>query len=91
MIHLFEKHLNQSNLAENTQSAYLFAVKQYHKKFDQLSKINLQRYKVFLIENYKPQTVNLRLRAINYYLEFIKKKNGNYPLLKFNKNHFWKM
>ncbi|HDZ6874540.1 TPA: tyrosine-type recombinase/integrase [Mannheimia haemolytica] len=88
MIHLFEKHLNQSNLAENTQSAYLFAVKQYHKKFDQLSKINLQRYKVFLIENYKPQTVNLRLRAINYYLEFIKKEKWKLSFVKVQQKPF---
>lgn len=41
MFNLFEKYLNQSNLAENTQTAYIFAIKQYHKKFAELSRINL--------------------------------------------------
>lgn len=88
MFNLFEKYLNQSNLAENTQTAYIFAIKQYYKKFAELSKINLQRYKVFLIENYKPQTVNLRLRAINYYLEFIKKEKWKLSFIKVQQKPF---
>ena len=35
---------------------------------------NLREYKYFLMENYKPQTVNLRIRAINCYLESIHKE-----------------
>lgn len=88
MFNLFEKYLNQSNLAENTQTAYIFAIKQYHKKFAELSRINLQRYKVFLIENYKPQTVNLRLRAINYYLEFMKKEKWKLSFIKVQQKPF---
>lgn len=88
MFNLFEKHLSQSHLAENTKSAYLFAVKQFHKKFIEISKINLQRYKIFLIENYKPQTVNLRLRAINCYLEFIKKEKWKLSFIKVQQKPF---
>lgn len=88
MIKLFENHLYQSNLAENTKTAYLFAVKQYHKNFSELSKINLQRYKIFLIENYKPQTVNLRIRAINFYLEFIKKEKWQLSFVRVQQKPF---
>lgn len=65
----FEGFLRRTNLAENTIKAYLYAVKQYCGRYDKVSKANLQKYKLFLIETYKPKTVNLRIRAVNCYLE----------------------
>ncbi|HIX15937.1 MAG TPA: site-specific integrase [Candidatus Hungatella pullicola] len=67
----FEGFLQRSNLAENTIRAYTYAVKQYCSMYDKLTKSNLQKYKLFLLENYKPKTVNLRIRAINCWLEFL--------------------
>ena len=60
-------------MAQNTISAYLYAVKEFDSKFKELNKKNLLVYKTFLIESYKPKTVNLRLQAINKYLDFIGK------------------
>lgn len=88
MLSTFEKHLYQTNLAENTKLAYLFAVKQFHEKFSDISKLNFQRYKMFLIENYKPQTINLRLRAINCYLEFLKKEKWRLSFVKVQQKPF---
>lgn len=68
MIEEFERHLRGTNLSENTISSYLFALRQYSSQYDGITKKNLRAYKVWLIENYKPKTVNLRLRAINCYL-----------------------
>ena len=65
MIEEFERHLRGTNLSENTISSYLFAIRQYSSQYDGIKKKNLRAYKVWLIENYKPKTVNLRLRAIN--------------------------
>lgn len=67
----FEGFLRGTNLAENTVKAYLYAVKQYCGRYEKMSRGNLQKYKLFLIETYKPKTVNLRIRAINCYLEGI--------------------
>lgn len=88
MIKSFEHYLSRTHLAENTKSAYLFAIKQYQNNFSEVSKVNLQCYKIFLIENYKPQTVNLRLRAINCYLEFIKKEKWKLPFVKVQQKPF---
>jgi len=88
MIDLFEKYLKGTNLAENTTKAYLFALRQYSKKWDSISKKNLREYKVFLIEMYKPKTVNLRLRAINCYLECIGKRNLKVQFVKVQQNAF---
>ena len=88
MIDLFEKYLKGTNLAENTISAYLFALRQYNEQWDSISKKNLRDYKIFLIEKYKPKTVNLRLRAINCYLESISKANLKMQFIKVQQKAF---
>lgn len=82
MIEDFEKYLKGTNLADNTIAAYLFAIRQYSEQFDGISKKNLRDFKVFLIEKYKPKTVNLRLRAVNCYLESIGKNSLKMPFVK---------
>ncbi|WP_439256774.1 tyrosine-type recombinase/integrase [Lonepinella sp. BR2271] len=88
MIKSYQQHLMQSNLAKNTVSAYLFAVKQYFHLFPEINKSNLKEYKVYLIEHFKPQTVNLRLRSINCYLEFIKKAKWKMSFVKVQQKPF---
>jgi site-specific recombinase xerD len=70
----FERHLRDTDLSENTITSYLFAVRQFSGQYSGVTLKNLRAYKMWLIENYKPQTVNLRLRAINCYLESIGKE-----------------
>lgn len=72
-VNSFETVLRQANMAQNTIMAYLYAVKNFDSKFKELNKKNLLVYKTFLIETYKPKTVNLRIQAINKYLDFIGK------------------
>ncbi|MGX2970735.1 tyrosine-type recombinase/integrase, partial [Ursidibacter sp. B-7004-1] len=43
---------------------------------------------LFLIEKYKPQTINLRIRAINFYLEFIKKEKLKLSFVKVQQRTF---
>lgn len=84
----FERHLRGSNLSENTISSYVFAVKQYGEQYSEITKKNLKQYKVWLIENYKPKTVNLRLRAINCYLESIGKESWKMPFVRVQQKVF---
>jgi len=88
MIENFEKYLKSTNLAENTIAAYLFALRQYNEQWDSISKKNLRDFKVYLIEKYKPKTVNLRLRAINCYLESIGKSNLKIPFVRIQQKTF---
>ena len=78
----FERHLRESNLSENTISSYMFAIKQYGQQYDDVTQKKLREYKVWLIENYKPKTVNLRLRALNCYLESIGKEKLKLPFVR---------
>lgn len=84
----FERHLRDENLSDNTIASYLFAVKQFNEQYDAITLKNLRAYKVWLIENYKPKTVNLRLRAINCYLESIGKDKWKMPFVKVQQKSF---
>ena len=88
MIKEFERHLRETNLSENTIASYLFAVRQYSEQYDGITQKNLKAYKVWLIENYKPKTVNLRLRAINCYLESIGKAKWKMPFIRVQQKAF---
>lgn len=70
----FEMLLVQANMARNTVAAYMYAVREYYKRHEELNKRNLLVYKTYLIETYKPKTVNLRIQAINKYLEYMDKQ-----------------
>lgn len=65
----FIRHLRERNLSASTICVYRFAVEQFYRLYPQLTSRNLQLYKVYLLEHYKPQTVNLRLRALNCFME----------------------
>ena len=69
----FEEFLSQGNMAKNTISAYLYATKEFGSRHKELNKRNLLVYKTYLIETYKPKTVNLRIQALNKYLVFVGK------------------
>ena len=88
MIEEFERHLRGTNLSENTISSYLFAVRQYNDQYGEATQRNLRAYKVWLIENYKPKTVNLRLRAINCYLESAGKEKWKLSFVRVQQKSF---
>lgn len=88
MIENFERHLREQNLAENTISAYLRSLKQFQELYGKLTKKNLDSYKLWLTENYKPKTVNLRIRAMNCYLESIGKEKWHLGIVKVQQKTF---
>lgn len=66
----FELELRKRGLAENTLQSYLFTINYYQERYE-LNLEGLLEYKGYLIEHYKPKTVNLRIQALNTYLKFI--------------------
>ncbi len=88
MIEKFKKYLKETNLSENTISSYLFALKQYCAQYDKVTKANIKSYKVWLMEHYKPKTVNLRLRAINCFLESMGKDSYKQVFVKVQQKTF---
>lgn len=88
MINEFERHMRGQNLSENTISAYLFAIRQFGEHYSVVNLKNLRSYKAWLIENYKPQTVNLRLSAINCYLQSLGKEKWKLAFIKIQQKTF---
>ena len=84
----FEEHLRKSNLSENTITSYLWTVEYYHSHYDTTSKENLLAYKGYLMEFYKPKTVNLRIQAINKYLVYLGKDKLQLKAVKVQQKNF---
>ncbi len=74
----FEAYLIRRELAANTIHAYVCAARQFLERYGILNQENVSLYKCFLLDHYKPQTVNLRIRAINCYMEFL--HHDSHPL-----------
>lgn len=84
----FEEYLHKANLSKNTIVTYLFTLSQFSKRFTSITQLSLRQYKLWLIEQYKPATVNLRIRAMNCYLEFIGKDELKMTCVKVQQNPF---
>lgn len=67
----FQAFLQFQNKSDHTIRAYLFALRQFFELYPTVNHENLLLYKCYLIDHYKPQTVNLRIRAMNCYVEFL--------------------
>lgn len=88
MVTKFKDYLVKNNLTENTVRSYEWTVKYFTKHYSAVNKKNLLSYKGYLVENFKPQTVNLRLQAINKYLEFIKQEKLKMKFVKVQQKNF---
>lgn len=73
MVEKFKEYLIHSNMAKNTVAAYIYAVNDFNSRYKELTKKNLLLYKAYLIETFKPKTVNLRIQALNKYLDYLHK------------------
>ena len=88
MIDTFKAYLDKTNLSENSKSAYLFALRQFTEQYGSVTKKNLTAYKVWLVDHFKPQTVNLRLRGMNCYLESVGKEKWKLSFVKVQQKPF---
>ena len=63
-LNAFHKYLIQHNMSPNTITAYIYSVRHFFTYFGQLNSNNVSLYKVYLLDHYQPQTVNMRIRAL---------------------------
>lgn len=78
----FELFLKQQDLARNTIVAYQYAVKDFYAHYMELNKRNLNAYKSYLMDNFKPKTVNLRILGLNKYLGYVGKSRLHMKTIK---------
>ena len=80
--------MEKSDLAKNTVTSYVWTVNHFITNYGDFTKENLLVFKGFLMEHFKPQTVNLRLQGINKYLEFIRKDKLKMKFVKVQQKNF---
>ena len=84
----FEEYLKKGNLAENSIESYLWTVNYFTSNYEKVSSENLLAYKGYLMENFKPKTVNLRIQAINKYLDYLDKPSLRLKAVKIQQKSF---
>lgn len=84
----FEEYLKKDNLAENSIASYLWTVNYFTAHYESITSENLLAYKGFLMENFKPKTVNLRIQAMNKYLEYLGKPKLRLKSVKIQQKSF---
>lgn len=88
MVTQFKSYLAKTNLAENTITSYVWTVTYFLEHYKEVNKKNLLAYKGYLVENFKPQTVNLRLQAVNKFLEFSRQEKLKMKFVKAQQKNF---
>jgi site-specific recombinase XerD len=88
MVTKFQNFLVKSDLSKNTVVSYVWTINYFQRRYEKIDKENLLAYKGWLMEHFKPQTVNLRLQAINKYLEFVKKERLKLKFVKVQQKNF---
>lgn len=84
----FEKYLKTNGYSDNTIKSYLFTIGQFFDIYDSISNENLRLYKYEMIEKCKPRTVNIRISAINCYLDSIKSDCTKLQTVKYQQQTF---
>jgi len=84
----FESHLRKNGLSENTIISYIWTVDYFLSKYEEINKENLLKYKGYLLEQFKPKTVNLRIQAMNKYLEFLGESSFQLKFVKVQQKSF---
>ena len=75
MLKGFSNYLKEKNLSNNTISAYVYTIEMFDGMFKEVNKDNVLAFKGYLLEHFKVKTVNLRIQAVNKYLEYLNKKD----------------
>jgi integrase len=88
MVTKFQKFLVKSDLSKSTVTSYVWTINHFTTHYEKIDKENLLAYKGWLIEHFKPQTVNLRLQALNKFLEFSGKERLKLKLVKVQQKNF---
>ena len=84
----FEPWLLRSGKAYQTIRSYLYSARQFLSLYPDVTHDNLLLYKCYLIERYKPRTVNLRIRAINCFMEFLELPDSRVLMVRLQQKPF---
>lgn len=84
----FERILREGDYAENTVETYYYTVRDFLTRFKKPSRATLSTYKAFLVNTYKPSTVNVRILSLNKYMEALGLNEMKMKTIKMPKESF---
>jgi site-specific recombinase XerD len=84
----FLQFLEKDGLTKETIKSYVWTVTHFMAQYETFDKENLLAYKIYLMEHFRPRTVNLRIHGLNKYLEFIKKDRLKVKCIKVQPKNF---
>lgn len=84
----FKRRLCEADFAQNTVDTYMYAVRDFMARYGTLNRTGLSAYRTYLIDHYKPSTVNLRILSMNKYLDAAGLRNLQMKPLKLPKESF---
>lgn len=88
----YKKHLAEKGFSKNTIDSYLFAVRQLQERLEEdWSNQELLEHKDWLTATFAAKTANLRITAINSYLDFINYEAFGSKVCEFSRSRFWTM
>lgn len=70
----FRRYLKKEDMSDNTLNSYCWTLAYFLNNYKQLTSDSILSYKSYLMENFAPSTVNLRIQALNKYFYFSNSK-----------------
>lgn len=84
----FRQHLIREGLSDNTVSSYAWTLDCFMRTYGELTADTIIAYREHLVAHCRPQTVNVRLLALNKYLTFAKRPELRARLVKVCRKNF---
>lgn len=67
----YERHLEEHGFSRRTVDSYLWVAEFFLDRYHEPTPSALGEYRKWLVQSYKPNTVNQRIQAINYWLGYL--------------------
>ena len=84
----FTEYLEAQDKANNTIITYTTAVDQFLSKYKNVSIENLKSYRAELCKTYRPKTINVKIQALNSYLDYLNKEQYRLKCVKIQSKSF---
>ena len=84
----FQKYLIDNNMSPHTITAYVYSIKHFYTRYQELTPDTISLYKVYLMDHYQPQTVNMRIRALISFMKFQGIKDYKVHALRLQQKNF---
>lgn len=75
----FRSYLQEQKLSESSITSYIGSLRLFGSMYPSLTASTAKKYRIYLIANYKPSTVNQRICGFNHYLDYAGKTKYKLP------------